>query len=398
MMIGLGRGDEMKKQVYLDNASTSWPKPPSVIEAMIRFNNEIGANPGRSGHRMSTEAGRIVLEARERVAKIFNIEDPMRIAFGLNATDGLNLGIRGTLKKGDHAITSSMEHNSVSRPLSDLEKAGKVEVTVMQCSKEGFLDPSDVQGAIKKNTRLIVMNHGSNVVVNLLPLREVGKMARENGITFMIDSAQTGGCIEIDSKADLVDMIGFTGHKGLLGPQGTGGLAIGDNVDIEALDYIRSGGTGGRSEDKYQPESLPDKYECGTLNTIGLAGLAAGIEFIMNETIDKIHKKEMGLTRMFIQGLKDIPGLTLYGGHDETRKIPTLSINFEGLGPKEAGAILDKRYGIMVRTGLHCAPTAHRTIGTFPDGTVRLASGYFTTEEEVKFTIDACKEITEKKG
>ena len=383
--------------IYLDNAATSWPKPKQMLEAMINFTNNVGSNPGRSGHRLSVEAGRIVCDARDNIAKLFNIEDPMHVVFGLNATDGLNLAIRGTLQKGDHVITSSMEHNSVMRPLRDLEKEG-VEITVVQCSKEGFLAPEDVIPAIKKNTKLIVMNHGSNVVGSLLPLREVGKIAREHHIRFAIDAAQTAGVIPIDFKNDNVDLVAFTGHNGLLGPQGTGGLAITDLMTEKDLRHIRSGGTGSKSEFEVQPEFFPDKYESGTLNTVGLAGLVAGVQFILDEGIDKIHAREMRHTKRFIKGLQDIPDVILYGGKDETRQTATMSINIKDMSQSDIGLILDEEYDIMVRVGLHCAPLAHRTIGTLPRGTVRLAAGYFTTDKEVEVALGAIKEIADNKG
>ncbi len=359
---------------------------------MAEFMNNVGANPGRSGHRLSVEAGRIVNEVRDNVAELFNVEDPLRVIFGLNATDGLNLGIRGVLRKGDHVITSSMEHNSVMRPLRELEEKG-VDLTVVQASPQGFLDPGEVAGSIRKETRLIVLNHASNIVGSIAPIREIGRIARENGIYFMIDAAQTGGCYPIDMKADNVDLLGFTGHKGLLGPQGTGGLVIGDHVDPDDIRVMRSGGTGSKSEFESQPAFLPDRYESGTMNTVGLAGLTAGVRFILDETVEKIHEKEQRLTERFLQGAQDIPGLTIYGGHDPTRQTSTISFNIEGLSQSEAGFILDEDYEIMCRVGLHCAPSAHKTIGTFPAGTVRFGLGYFVTEEDIDFALDALREI-----
>ena len=383
--------------LYLDNAATSWPKPDCVAKAMMRFMNEVGANPGRSGHRLSVEAGRIVNDARENVAKIFNEQDPLKVLFGLNATDALNLGIRGTIvePKGAHVITSSMEHNSVARPLRDLEKLG-LEITIVPCSKEGFLDPADVNEAIKKNTKLIVMNHGSNVSGSLLPLRGVGKVVRDHGLPFLVDTAQTAGVIPIDMQADFVDMVAFTGHKGLLGPQGTGGLVVGDQLTEKDLAHIRSGGTGSKSEFEVQPPFFPDKYESGTMNTVGLAGLAAGTGWILNETVEKIHDHEMALTRRMLRGLAGIQGITVCGGKDEKRQTSTISINIEGLQQSDVGLILDEDYDIMVRVGLHCAPLAHKTLGTFPAGTVRLAMGYFVKESDVDYALDALKGIAER--
>jgi cysteine desulfurase family protein len=359
---------------------------------MIEFSRNIGANPGRSGHMLSIEAGRVVNDAREGVAGLFCIKDPMRVVFGPNATDALNLAMRGILRKGHHVITSSMEHNSVMRPLRDLEKQG-VELSVIQCSQEGFLDPGDVEDAIKKNTRMVVLNHASNVVGTLLPVREVGKIARENDILFLVDAAQTGGCIPMDASTDNIDLIAFSGHKGLLGPQGTGGLVIGERVKIEDLIPLKSGGTGSRSEYEYQPDFLPDRYESGTMNTVGLAGLAAGVEFVLNETVEKIRKKEMVLTKRFIKEVSEIPGCTLYGPRDEQKQTSTISFNMEGYSPSEMGLMLEEEHSIMCRVGLHCAPAAHRTMGTFPGGTVRLGFGYFNSKEEVDTSLEALGEM-----
>jgi cysteine desulfurase family protein len=378
--------------IYFDNAATSFPKPKSVGEAMIEFMDKIGANPGRSGHRLSVEAGRIVLDAREAIAKLLNVDDPMRIVFQSNATEALNLGLRGILNAGDHVITGSMEHNSVMRPLRDLEQKG-IELTIVQGSKEGFLEPQYVSEAVKKNTKMIVLNQASNVVGSLLPTREVGKIAREKNIPFLIDAAQTAGCFPIDMKSDLIDLLAFSGHKSLLGPQGTGGLVIGENVDIKELTHLKSGGTGSRSEYEKQPDFLPDKYESGTLNTVGLAGLAVGVHFVLEETVEKIRDKEMELTRRFIDGARELPGLTLYGGLNEKRQTSTISFVLSNVSPSETGLILDEKYDVLCRVGLHCAPMAHRTIGTFPNGTVRFGMGYFNTSAEVDLALEALKDM-----
>jgi cysteine desulfurase family protein len=383
--------------IYFDNSATSWPKPKTVALAMMEFLNEVGANPGRSAHRLSVEAGRIVNNARENLARLFNLKDPMRVVFGLNATDALNLGIRGILEKGDHVITGSMEHNSVMRPLRDLEQKG-VELTVAQCSKEGFLEPQDVNGAIKKNTKLIVLNQASNVVGSLLPISEVGMIARENEILFMVDAAQTAGCVPIDIEADCIDLLAFTGHKSLLGPQGTGGLTIGEKVNLNELTPIKSGGTGSRSEYEYQPDFLPDKYESGTMNTVGLAGLAAGVRFVLDESVEKIRNKEIELTRRFLSGASEISNLKLFGGCDEKKQTSTISFTLNNISQSEAGLILDEEYGILCRVGLHCAPSAHKTIGTFPNGTIRFGLGYFNTQEEVDFALEALRKMVNRNG
>ncbi len=383
--------------IYFDNAATSWPKPDTVMKAMMEFMNEIGANPGRSGHRKSVEAGRIVNDARENLAELFKFKDPMRVVFGLNATEALNLGIKGIVKKGDHVITGSMEHNSVMRPLRELEKKD-VELTVVQCTKEGFLKSEDVADAIKGNTSLIVLNHASNVVGSIIPIQEIGKIAKENHIPFMVDAAQTAGCVPIDMEDDLVDLLVFTGHKSLMGPQGTGGLVIGEDVDIEALTPLKSGGTGSRSEFEQQPDFLPDRYESGTMNTVGLAGLAAGVKFVLSESVEKIREAEMKLTKRFIENALEIQGLTLYGGHDAKKQTPTLSFTLEGISPSEAGLIFDEKFEILCRVGLHCAPSAHKTIGTFPEGTIRFAMGYFNTHAEINFAFEAIEKMVNRDG
>ncbi len=376
--------------IYLDNAATSWPKPPEVAEAMVRFLNEVGANPGRSGHRLSVEAGRIVYQAREALAELFGVADPLRVVFGLNATDGLNLAIRGLLRPGDHVVTSSMEHNSVMRPLRALEREG-VEVTVVHCSPEGVLDPAAVEAAIRPNTALVVLNHASNVVGTLLPVAEVGRMlrARGNGPLLLVDAAQTGGAVPIDMEGDGIDLLAFTGHKSLYGPMGTGGLIIGPRVDIERLQPIRRGGTGSRSEYEEQPDFLPDCYESGTPNTVGLAGLLAGVRWVLERGVEAIRAHEQALTRRLIEGLSAIPGVTVYGTRDPARQTAVVSFNIAGMEPSEVGLRLDEEFGIMCRVGLHCAPAAHRTIGTFPTGTVRFAPGAFTTTEEIDRAVEA---------
>jgi cysteine desulfurase/selenocysteine lyase len=378
--------------IYFDNAATSWPKPPGVVEAMVHFMNEVGANPGRSGHRLSVEAGRIVYEAREALAELFNIEDPLRIVFGYNVTEGLNLALRGYLRPGDHVITSSMEHNSVMRPLRALEREG-VELTVVACSAEGFLDPADVGAAIRPNTVMVVLNHGSNVVGSLLPVAEAGRICRQHDLLLLVDAAQTAGAYPIDVEADHIDLLGFTGHKALCGPMGTGGLYIGHRVDLERLEPLKRGGTGSRSELEEQPDFLPDMCESGTANTVGLAGLGAGVRFVLEQGVEKIRRHEEALTAQLIEGLQAVPGVTVYGGCDAARQMATISFDVAGLEPSEVGLRLDEEYGIMCRVGLHCAPSAHKTIGTFPTGTVRFGLSYFNTEEEIEVAVQAVREM-----
>jgi cysteine desulfurase/selenocysteine lyase len=378
--------------IYFDNAATSWPKPPGVVDAMVHFMEKVGANPGRSGHRLSVEAGRIVYSAREAVAELFNAPDPLRIVFGANVTEALNLALRGLLRQGDHVVTSSMEHNSVMRPLRALEREG-VELTVVPCSPQGFLDPADLEAALHQKTNLIVLNHASNVVGSLLPVREAGEIARRHGCLLLVDAAQTAGAYPIDVQADYIDLLAFTGHKALGGPMGTGGLVIGERVPIDQFEPLKRGGTGSRSEHEEQPSFLPDKCESGTSNAVVLAGLAAGVRWVMDQGVDTIRAHEVALTQQLIDGLQIIPSMTAYGGLDAMRQTVTISFNIAGLEPSEVGLRLDEEYGIMCRVGLHCAPAAHRTIGTFPKGTVRFGLSYFNTSNEVEIALNAVREV-----
>ncbi|MFH1928091.1 MAG: aminotransferase class V-fold PLP-dependent enzyme [Chloroflexota bacterium] len=378
--------------IYLDNAATSWPKPPGVVEAMVRFMNDVGANPGRSGHRLSVEAGRIVYDAREAVAELLNAPDPLRVVFGYNVTEALNLALCGLLHPGDHVITSSMEHNSMMRPLRALEREG-TEVTVVRCSPEGLLDPADVKAAVRPNTVMIALNHASNVVGTLLPVAEVGRITRRHGLLLLVDAAQTAGAYPIDVQADSIDLLGFTGHKSLYGPMGTGGLIIGKRVELARLVPLKRGGTGSRSEREEQPDFLPDMCESGTPNAVGLAGLAASVRWVLERGVKAIRAHEMALTRQLLDGLREIPGVTVYGGLDPTRQTATVSFNIAGMEPSEVGLRLDEEHGIMCRVGLHCAPAAHKTIGTFPWGTMRFGLGAFNTLEEVDAAISAVSSL-----
>jgi cysteine desulfurase/selenocysteine lyase len=378
--------------IYFDNAATSWPKPPVVAEAMVRFLNDVGANPGRSAHRLAVEAGRIVYNAREAVAELFNAPDPLRVVFGHNVTEALNLALRGLLRPGDHVITSSMEHNSVMRPLRALERRG-VAVTVVGCSSGGFLDPSDVEAAIRPNTVMIALNHASNVAGTLLPVAEVGHIARRHGPLLLVDAAQTGGAYPIDVEADSIDLLGFTGHKSLYGPMGTGGLVIGERVDVERMEPLKRGGTGSRSEHEEQPDFLPDLCESGTPNAVGLAGLEAGVRWVLERGVDAIRAHEVELAQRLIGGLTNIPGVTVYGGLDAELQTATVSFNITGMEPSEVGLRLDEEYGILCRVGLHCAPAAHRTMGTLPVGTVRFGLGAFNTLQEVNDALTAVQAL-----
>jgi cysteine desulfurase family protein len=383
------------RMIYFDNAATSWPKPPGVIEAMVHFLKAVGANPGRAAHQRAIESGRIVYDTREAVAELFNAPDPLRVVFGANVTEALNLALRGYLRPGDHVITSSMEHNSVMRPLRALERKG-VDLTVVACSPEGFLEPADVEAAIRPNTAMIVLNHASNVVGTVLPVGEVGRIAREHDVLLLVDAAQTGGAYPCDVQVDEIDLLGFTGHKSLYGPMGTGGLIIGERVDVDRLRPLTRGGTGSNSELEEQPDFLPDMCESGTPNVLGLAGLGAGVRWVLERGVEEIRAHEVAMTQRLIEDLRAIDGVTVYGGLDAEYQTATVSFNIAGMASSEVGLRLDDDHGIMCRVGLHCAPAAHRTISTFPDGTVRFGLSAFNTLEEVRKGIEAVRTLAEE--
>lgn len=378
--------------IYFDNAATTWPKPPEVCAAMVQFMEQVGGNPGRAGHRLAVGAGRTVYAARQAIADLFHVGDPMRVVFGANVTEALNLALHGLLRPGDHVITSSMEHNSVMRPLRALEAQG-VEVTVVACSPEGMLNPAQVEAAIRDRTRLIVLNHASNVVGALLPVAEVGRIARRHGLLFLVDAAQTAGALPLDMEAAGIDLLAFTGHKSLYGPMGTGGLVIGPRVDVARLRPLKQGGTGSRSEAEEQPAFLPDVFESGTPNVVGLAGLAAGVSWVLRRGVEAIRDHEVALTRRLIEGLLAIRGVHVYGGRAAERQTATVSFRIDGMAPDEVGLRLDEEHGILCRVGLHCSPAAHRTIGTFPAGTVRFGLAALNTAEEVDAALAAVEHL-----
>lgn len=376
--------------IYLDHAATSYPKPPEVIHAMTRFLEHSGGNPGRAGHRLSIEAGRIVYETRECVAELFHAADPLRVIFTPNATHAINLALYGMLRPGDHVVSGGIEHNAVMRPLRDLEKKG-VRLTVVPCAVDGSLDPEDVARAARTATRLIVVAHASNVTGTLQPIAEIASVAVQSGAYFLLDAAQTAGVVPINMSATGVDLLAFTGHKGLQGPPGTGGLVIGERVCSETLEPLTRGGTGSRSDSEIQPEDLPDKFESGTLNGPGIAGLGAGVRVIIEHGVDAIRAHEAEMSRMLINGLSEIPGVTVYGPRDCEKRTAVVSFTAKGFRVSEIGFRLDEEFGVLSRVGLHCAPAAHRAIGSFPEGTVRFAPGFRTTMDEITAAINAVK-------
>jgi cysteine desulfurase/selenocysteine lyase len=372
--------------IYLDNAATTFPKPGATLEAMAHCMRNAGGSPGRSGHRLSIEAGRILFNARESLAGLFGVSDPLRIALTKNATEALNIAICGLLKPGDHVITSGMEHNSVMRPLRALALAG-VDLTVIACSAAGELDPSDVARAVRKNTRVIVLTHASNVTGTIMPVAAVGRVARERNVVFCVDAAQTAGALPIDVQSMQIDLLAFTGHKSLFGPQGTGGLFVREGLEKEILPIMR-GGTGSRSEFEEQPEFMPDCYESGTPNTVGMAGLDAGVGYIATRGVESIRAHEERLTGLFLAGIEKIEGVRVYGLKDSQRQMPVVSLGVRGMDPGSASLELDERFGIMTRPGLHCAPAAHKTIGT-----IRFSFGCFNTEDQVGRALEAVREL-----
>lgn len=378
--------------IYLDNAATSWPKPEAVYRAMDDFLRTKAANPGRASHRMAVEAAGVVQRARVRLSQLFNGGDPSRVVFACNATHALNLGLKGLLRPGDHVVTTSMEHNSVRRPLRALEDSG-VAVTRVLCSGTGLVDPREIERAITARTRMLVVGHASNVTGAIQPVREIGGIARSRDLLFLVDAAQSAGVLPIDVEADFIDLLAFPGHKGLYGPPGTGGLFVGRRVSLADLLPLQEGGTGGNSEEDVQPMEFPSRYEAGTLNTVGIAGLDAGISFLMETGIERVAEHERTLATVLIDGLRSMPGVTVYTPEEEARRLAVVSFRMEGWDPADIGVVLDQSFGIACRTGVHCAPDAIRTIGAWPEGTVRLSPGYFNTREEIEGCLRAIAQV-----
>ena len=375
--------------IYLDYAATSGKKPMTVYSAVNDALINASGNPGRSGHKISLAAGDIVAETRFLCSRLFHAENPESIIFCFNATDALNLAIQGSVTKGDHIITSSLEHNSVARPLEHLKDAG-VEVTKIKASLETGVNPDDVAAAIKENTKLAVFTHISNVTGTINDIAAIGKICRQQGILFLVDASQSAGALKIDVQEMNIDMLAFPGHKCLYGPQGTGGLYIKPGIELKTL---KQGGTGSRSEMLHQPDDRPDKYESGTLNVPGIAGLGAGIKFIIDEGIDKIHARDKELTDMLINGLIKLPGVNIYSPLNHDRG-PVVSITIDGFESQDVSIYLDQVFNIATRSGLHCAPDAHKTIGTLDTGgtvpvsyTHLLISKYITHHEINKSSI-----------
>jgi len=381
----------MEKLIYLDSGATTFPKPEEVYVAMDRFFRNYGVNPGRSGYDLCIEAGSVLEETRKLLTQFFNGTDPNRLIFAYNATDALNLALFGLLKEGDHAITSNIEHNSVLRPLYHLYKYGGVEVDHVPFDSKGFVDPDEFARRFKKNTKLVAINHSSNVIGTLQPVREIGELCRERGITVLVDTAQSAGKIPVDMEELYADVVAFTGHKSLMGPMGIGGLYVREGVEIR---HTRAGGTGVRSAVPTHLDEYPYRLEYGTPNLPGVAGLNAGVKWVLKQGISKIHQREMQLLHMLRDGLREIDGVTMYCQEDLTNHVSILTFNVDGLEAGDTGTMLDVDYNIATRTGLHCAPLVHKQLGTDKiHGSVRFGIGPFNTPEDIEAAVKAVGDI-----
>ena len=378
--------------IYFDNAATTWPKPPEVIEAMRCSLEEAGANPGRSGHKLSLAAGKLVDNTRQSLADLFNISEPDRVIFTFNATDALNMAILGILEAGDHVITSSMEHNSVTRPLHYL--GNKIEVTKVSSDEHGLISINELAKAIRSNTKAVIITHASNVTGTIMPIKKIGELVRDAGKLFIVDAAQTAGILDIDVEEMKIDLLAMPGHKGLMGPTGTGVLYVGERAAV--LKPLRMGGTGSKSALAGQPEVLPEKYESGTLNAVGIAGLGAAVNFIKKIGLQRIREHEERLVKIFIEAASKIQGWKMYGPPPKEARAPVVAFLNEGQDSTALGGALDIWYNIACRAGLHCAPDAHRTLGTFESKLVRFSFSYFNKTEEVDYALKCLQELRER--
>jgi cysteine desulfurase/selenocysteine lyase len=384
------RGD--RAMVYLDNAATSYPKPEEVYTAVDECMRKYCANPGRGGHSMSLTSARAVLDVRETLCDFFNIPNPLRLCFTKNATEALNIAIKSSLSQNDHVITTSMEHNSVIRPLKELEKSRKIELTILGGdNKYGSLNPNHFEEAIKENTKLIVCTLSSNVNGVIMPVKEIGKIARRGNIIFLVDGSQGAGSVNIDVIDMNIDMLAFPGHKGLLGPQGTGGLYIKEDISVKPL---IEGGTGSHSSKLTQPCTLPDSLESGTINTPGIIGLGAGVKYIKKIGIENIRSHKYSLVKALMEGVRECKGIEIYNIDDYEKNSGIVALNIGDINSNQISYELDNDYFIATRAGLHCSPLAHKKLGTMERGIVRLSVGAFNTIEEIEYTIKALKNIS----
>jgi cysteine desulfurase/selenocysteine lyase len=376
--------------IYLDNAATSFPKPESVYQTLDAFARTNLANPGRAGHKMALAAEHALDDCRHLLNQFFHGEGPERFVFTLNATDALNMAFKGVLAEGDHVITTDLEHNSVSRPLQAMCLAKRITLTRVKADSGGTIDPEAISQAITPRTRMIALTHASNVLGTVQPIAEVGQIARDRNLLFLVDAAQTAGVIPIDVREVNIDLLALPGHKSLLGPTGTGALYVGPRAKVSAW---REGGTGGDSSSETQPREFPYFLEGGTPNVLGVTGLAAGVKYVTEQGLDRIHAHEVALVERLWRRLDEIGAFEVFGHRDMNRHVGTLSIRTDAVAAPELGGILDQAFDVAVRPGLHCAPYIHRSLGTFPDGTVRVSLGPFNTEAEIDALSRALGEI-----
>ncbi len=377
--------------VYLDNSATSWPKPNRVNRAVYEFMKKSAANPGRGGHFMAVEASRTVYNCRELLCSMFNASSPSNVVFTKNTTEALNMAIKGVLKPGDHVICTSMEHNSVLRVLYKLKCAGIIAYDMVNADINGYVKPEHIEAKINPKTRLVIVNHVSNVCGSIQPVYEIGKMCKKYNVHFLVDAAQSGGILPIDMSKNNISMLALAGHKGLMGPMGTGVLIMSDGI---VPDTITEGGTGSYSKELTQPFELPDRLEAGTLNAPGICGLFEGLKYISIVGIDNIYEHELALTKLFIKGLNEIKNIRIYGPAADDLRCGVVSLNIGDKDCVEMAAMLSDRYGIAVRAGYHCAYTAHETIGSADTGTIRFSIGAFNTAEDIKKTLFALKNMS----
>lgn len=378
-------------EVYLDNASTSFPKPKVMADAMYDYIINVGGNSGRGNYSNSYESNKLILLTREKIADFFNYNKSENVIFTNNITSSLNILIKGILKQNDHVISTTLEHNSVLRPLFECSNLLNVNVDLVNSSKDGFINPIDIKNKINKNTKLVIISHASNVVGSIQNIEEIGAICKENNIFFIIDTAQTAGMIKVDMQRCNANAIAFTGHKSLLGPQGIGGFIIDDSLN-DGCSSILSGGTGSLSHSLNQPNFLPDKFECGTLNSPGIVGLYNSIDFINKEGLETIYSKNFYLRSKLYEGMLNIDGIKLYGNTDFSKYTTCISFNYKSFDPAEVSYFLECN-GIKTRSGLHCAPLAHKSIESYPGGTIRFSLGYFNTEEEIDYTLSILNNI-----
>jgi len=379
------------RRLYLDNAATTFPKPEAVYRAMDRYNRQVGASAGRGAYAEAIEAGQILDSCRNRLRRLLGVEDAARIVFTLNATDALNLALKGVLRPGDHVVTTWMDHNSVLRPLRALEERGLITVTRVRASGEGLVDPDDVERALSAKTRLVAVVHASNVTGSLQPIERLAELAHGAGALCLVDGAQTVGARPVLPFELGIDLLAFPGHKALMGPLGTGGLYIRPGLDLAT---VREGGTGSRSEDDRQPGELPDRHEAGSHNLPGLAGLDAAVGVLLERGLERVQAHKLELTRAFLEGARSVAGLTVHGPARAEDREPVFSVRMEGFEPEELSATLDRNFGLMTRSGLHCAPLAHRTISTLPFGSTRISFGALNSIEHVEAAVSALASIS----